>query len=78
MLESVSNHEAVAIGIGLAHRVSDTLTHTIERSSRRLLHSLNIPAGSDINRILIHIASLERTVREANNNLEDILKREAP
>jgi phage host-nuclease inhibitor protein Gam len=35
------------------------------------LHLLNLPAGSDVNRLLVQIAALEREVRELRKRLED-------
>ncbi|MFW0797804.1 hypothetical protein AAFP30_28650 [Gordonia sp. CPCC 205515] len=66
--------EAVEISLGLAQRATGTFTQTVERSSRRFMHAFNLPAASDINRILIHVASLERTVRTLNNNVDDLLR----
>ncbi len=74
ILESVVQHEGVEIGIGLAQRAGGSLTRAVERSSRRFMHAFNLPAASDINRILTQVASLERTVRTLNNNVDDILR----
>ncbi|MET8430432.1 hypothetical protein [Nocardia sp. NPDC004860] len=63
----------MAIGIGLALHASEGVANTVERASRRLLHAFNLPAGSDINRVLTQIASLERSVRKLNNALDDTL-----
>ena len=41
-----------------------------EQASRRVLHSLNLPAGSDVNRLLGQIALLEREVRDLRKELE--------
>lgn len=71
ILDSVVRHEGVAIGAGLLGRVSGTVARSLERSSRRALHLLNLPAGSDIDRILTHVASLERTVRQLDHRIED-------
>ena len=76
LLESVVNHESIAIGFGLVNRVQGTLSRTVERGSRRIMHAFNLPAASDINRILTQVATLERTVRTLNNNVEDVLREE--
>lgn len=71
IIDSLVQHEGVAIGVGLLDRVSGTVSRSLERGSRRALHLLNLPAGSDIDRILTHVASLERSIRKLNNQIED-------
>lgn len=43
----------------------------LERASRRLFHLVNLPAASDINRLLRQIALVEREVRELRKQLDD-------
>ena len=42
-----------------------------EQNTRRILHSMNLPAGSDMNRLLAQIGNLEREVRELRKLLVD-------
>jgi hypothetical protein len=65
--------ESFAIAAGLRSRVVRGVAAQSERGSRRVLHLLNLPAGSDINRLLRHIASLEREVRDVQKTLQDRL-----
>jgi polyhydroxyalkanoate synthesis regulator phasin len=44
---------------------------TLESVSRRLLHLLNLPAGSDIRRLREQIARLERQVVALSKDLDD-------
>ncbi|GAB90714.1 hypothetical protein [Gordonia rhizosphera] len=73
ILESIVENEGVEIGLGLAQRAGGTFSRTVERGSRRIMHALNLPAASDINRILTQVASLERTVRALDNRVNDVL-----
>ena len=43
----------------------------LERASRRTLHAMNIPAASDMRRLLGQIALLEREVRDLRKQLAD-------
>ena len=47
------------------------LTRRLEQVSRRVLHVMNLPAGSDVNRLLTHIAQLEREVRNLRKEITD-------
>ena len=47
------------------------MVRTTEAPSRRLCTCFNLPAGSDINRMLVQIASLERELRELRKRIED-------
>ena len=55
----------------VAERGRDFVARRFERTSRRALHLLNLPAGSDVNRLLDHIARLEREVAALRARLED-------
>jgi len=62
-LESLVRHDAVGVTLAVATRGVVAVRRVTERNSRRVLHTLNIPAASDINRLLAHIAVVEREVR---------------
>lgn len=61
-LEDVIETENFAVAAGLVVQVRRTMQRTTERATRRVLHSLNLPAGSDVNRILSELGRLERQV----------------
>jgi polyhydroxyalkanoate synthesis regulator phasin len=70
-VNELAQSEEVAALTVLGHRSRTGLAHFTEHTSRRVLHALNLPAGSDVNRLLSHIASLEREVRDLRNELAD-------
>ena len=59
------------ISMGLAARAQKEASERTERMSRQMLHTFNLPAGSDVNRLLTQIAKLEREVRELRKQLDD-------
>jgi hypothetical protein len=63
--------ENYAILVGLAARAQRSANERSERFSRQTLHMFNLPAGSDVNRLLAQIAKLEREVRELRKRLDD-------
>ena len=63
--------ENYAIVVGLAARLQREAADRSERMSRQFLHMANLPAGSDVNRLLTQIAKLEREVRELRKQLDD-------
>jgi hypothetical protein len=63
--------ENFAILAGLAARARTELVTRSERSSRQVLHLLNLPAGSDVSRLLAQIGLLEREVRELRKQIDD-------
>jgi predicted transcriptional regulator len=77
-MESVTQRDEFAIAVGVAHTVSGTLRRRFERQSRRALHLLNLPAGSDVRALRNQVASLERQVRELGKALEDGQGRQVP
>lgn len=71
LLRAAVDHEDVAGGIALLQAARSGVVRVAEAPSRRLLHLVNLPAGSDVNRLLVQIASLEREVRELRKRVED-------
>ena len=61
--------------MGLAWTVAVRLRRGVaqrsERASRHVLHAMNLPAGSDVRRLLTQIAMVEREVRELSKALSD-------
>jgi hypothetical protein len=69
-LTEVVNSEAFAVAVGIAARVRNRAQRQTERMTRRLLHQANLPAGSDINRLLAEIGKLQTQVRELSKQVE--------
>lgn len=70
-LRTVIDREEFTLALALLHMGRRELSRIAEAPSRRLLHMLNLPAGSDITRVMRQIASLEREVREMKKALEE-------
>jgi len=68
--EMARSDEAAQLA-ALARRGRSELDRRVEQASRRALHMMNLPAGSDVNRLLEHIARLEREVRDLRKALTD-------
>ncbi len=69
-LTEVVNSEAFAVALGLAAQLRKRAQRETERVTRRLLHQANLPAGSDINRLLAEIGKLQNQVRELSKQVE--------
>jgi hypothetical protein len=69
-LTEVVNSEAFAVALGLAAQARKTAQRQTERFTRRLLHQANLPAGSDITRVLAEIGKLQAQVRELSKQVE--------
>jgi len=63
--------EQFAVAVGLAARVQRALQEQATNSTRRVLHGLNLPAGTDVARILNELGQLKRQVRELSTQLDD-------
>jgi len=51
-------------------RLRSSTGHTLEGVSRRMLHLLNLPAGSDIRRVREQLARVERRLAELSKELD--------
>lgn len=71
LLRSAIDQPDVAATIALLQNARHEVGRVAEAPTRRVLHLLNLPAGSDINRLLVQIAALERQVRELGKRLDD-------
>ena len=69
---NVVRNDTFALTIAVVARTRRGVAGRAERLSRQGLHLLNLPAGSDINRLLRSIASLERQVRELSKQVENL------
>ena len=63
-LEQMVKTEEFAIAVGLLMRTRSEVQKRVERQTRRLLHLFNLPAGSDITRLMRQIGELERQIQE--------------
>ena len=70
-LEGVFRHEAFGLAATLSKRAGSDFKARAEQLSRRGLHALNLPAASDINRLLAEIAHTERQLRILTKTVED-------
>jgi hypothetical protein len=69
-LQSVLQSEPFAVAVGLAAQARRRVQQEAARSSRRVLHQLNLPAGSDVNRILTELGQLRQQVRQLRDELD--------
>lgn len=70
-LEQLMRSEQFAVAVGLMARVQRTVEAESGRMTRRVLHRLNLPAGTDVSRILNEIGQLRRQVHDLTVELED-------
>ncbi len=77
-LEEMVRSEQFAMAVGLVRRVQREVTSRSERASRQFLHVWNLPAGSDVGRLVALIASLEREVRQLRKQITDVQAEAAP
>lgn len=69
-LESATRHEAFGLGINLIQQTKRAVYRRTERTSRRVLHGLNLPTASDVNRLLTQITAVENRVRTLSMRME--------
>lgn len=70
-VEQLVRSEQFAVAVGLMARVQRGVEAESSRFTRRVLHRLNLPAGTDVSRILSEIGQLRRQVTELTTELED-------
>jgi hypothetical protein len=70
-LEALVQSEQFAVAVGLLARVQRAVEGEMARNTRRVLHRFNLPAGTDVARILNEIGQLRVQVRELSAELED-------
>ncbi|MFM7536353.1 MAG: hypothetical protein ACKO91_11275 [Acidimicrobiales bacterium] len=71
VINELARSQDVAVLLALGVRAQREVERRAEQLSRRALHLLNLPAGSDVNRLLDHIARLEREVSDLRAELTD-------
>ena len=75
-LKTVVSSEPFAVAVGLVARAQKTAQRQAERNTRRLLHLWNLPAGSDVTRIIAEIGKLQREVRELSRQVDGLKKQD--
>ena len=70
-VDNAVRSEQFAVAVALVLRARSGLSSKSQRASRKLWHTLNLPAATDVNRRLSHIGALERQVRELSKQLRD-------
>src|SRR4051812_33210351 len=70
VLEGATRHEGFGLGLSLLQQTKRAVYSRTERFSRRLLHGLNLPTASDVNRLLVQIAAVEHRVRQLDEDIE--------
>ena len=73
-LQTLVNDERFAIGVGLLTQAQRAIQQRTERQMRRTLHLFNLPAGSDVTRILNELGKLQREVRELSKQVATVRK----
>ena len=68
-LIKVAHHENFATATGVLYHLRQALAHEGERLSGAVLHTLNLPTRTDVNRVLSQVASLQREVRHLHDEL---------
>jgi hypothetical protein len=69
-LTEVVQSEVVGLGVAVGVRVKRGVAARAERVSRHALHAFNLPAGSDVRRLLAQVALVEREVRELGKTID--------
>jgi hypothetical protein len=70
-LETIVRDDLFFDALALTTRLRRTVAARNERLSRRALHLVNLPAGSDMRRLNEQITRLDRHVRALTHELED-------
>lgn len=68
-LKTVVNSEQFAVAVGLLSKAQKTAQRRTEQQTRRLLHLWNLPAGSDVTRIIAEIGKLQAQMREISRQV---------
>ena len=68
-LEQLVRSDQFAQGVAVLTRLRRQLEAQAARTSRQVLHGLNLPAGSDVTRLLNEIGELRKQVRQLSAEL---------
>ena len=63
-LENLVHHENTSLALSIGSRAIAGAKTQAEHASRTILHALNIPAASDLFRLLEHITEVEHELRQ--------------
>jgi len=74
VLEGATRHDAFGLGLSLLQQARKAISRRTERASRQVLHGLNLPTASDVNRLLAQIAAVENRVRQLDTRIEGRLE----
>lgn len=69
-LDTVIRSEQFAVATGLAAQMQRRVAKQAARNTRRMLHLLNLPAGTDVTRLLNEIGQLKAQVRTLSAQIE--------
>ena len=69
-MTEVVRSEPFQVAVGLMTQARKAMQTRAERTMRRALHTVNLPAGSDVTRILNELGRLQREVRELTKKLD--------
>lgn len=70
-IDELAKSEDLAIVFALVTKSREEMRRRFRDTTRRGLHFLNLPAGTDVHRLLEHIARLEGEVRQLRTQLAD-------
>jgi hypothetical protein len=76
--ENLVRTPSFSVGAALVRRAQGVARNTARGVSARVWHLVNLPAGSDIDRLRSQIGSLDREVRRLTLQLEAERRRPAP
>jgi hypothetical protein len=68
-LEAVVRSDRFADAVGVAAQIQRAFQRQASRNTRRVLHMLNLPAGTDVSRLLTEIGRLQEQVRDLQRQL---------
>jgi hypothetical protein len=69
-LDAMVRSDGFAQAMGVVARLQRAVQQEVARSTRRWLHLLNLPAATDVSRILTEMGRLEKQVRDLTHQLE--------
>jgi hypothetical protein len=69
-LEQWVRSDQFAVGVGFVSQLRRELERRASRSTRQMLHRFNLPAGTDVARLLTEIGELRKQVRQLTEQLE--------
>lgn len=77
-LDAVVRSDEFAQLVGLAAHLQHAVRQDVARLTRRVLHAVNLPAATDVSRILAELGRLEKQVHELNRRLAEHEGEEVP